>query len=741
MTILSKTVGNEFFLQGKYLAVGLSKDGSIGTTGAAPTGVNSDTEMGYLRLGLVGDTDGFGVGKAATRDAIVRGVGVEGFNIGYKAGGKTYVQSNQTLTGLSEIAGKGSSTATDSAATAVWNGVTTEKLQVNQKVTLGDDAKYLRIEVTLTNASGAALNDLRYMRTMDPDLAVGFATVNTVVKQGEGSALITAAATANSDPLFLYANDPRAVVTTYGFINENPYDAKVATPQAVGTRTTTDTSINIDFTLGTLEAGGSTTLVFYLGITDNLSTTIQQIDKLFPAGAGSAPIPEKPANDAPDAVDDAVSVVSGNAVKGNVLSNDKDANGDALTATLKTGPANGTVTLNADGTYTYTANKGYTGTDSFTYTASDGKATDTATVKVTVNAAPNTGPVATADTATVTAGATTSGNVLSNDKDADGDTLTAALRTGPANGKVTLNVDGTYTYTANKGYAGTDSFTYTASDGKATDTATVTVTVTAPEIKVPVVTAPDIKAPVVTAPDIKLPDSGLELSDLIKRGSTVDGSASTSDTLKGAAGPNSFYFDLAAKTGADKISNFGRDDVLVTKGMLYDGNNDGLITFTKNKLSLDVPKSTDSVTITGVSSLRYLGTDEAGLSIYANATVKPKGAIEGTINDDVLKGGAGDLKKDVFFFDTALGLDLGNDRIDNFGAKDILVTTSALSSISLGTDGLVKLGGGLGEIDLNGMTGAPVPGLELDGTVVKNGVSYFVYSAAGSSAGLADLAF
>ncbi len=69
-----------------------------------------------------------------------------------------------------------------------------------------------------------------------------------------------------------------------------------------------------------------------------------------------------------------------------VLTNDSDPDGDAIHASLATGPASGTVSLNADGSFTYTPNLGFNGTDSFTYIANDG-ALDSApaTVAITVN--------------------------------------------------------------------------------------------------------------------------------------------------------------------------------------------------------------------------------------------------------------------------------------------------------------------------------------------------------------------
>ena len=70
--------------------------------------------------------------------------------------------------------------------------------------------------------------------------------------------------------------------------------------------------------------------------------------------------------------------------------------------------------------------------------------------------------------------------VLDNDSDPDGDTLTATVNTGPSSGTVTLNGDGSFIYTPNANFNGSDSFTYDASDDNGgTATATVNLTVNA----------------------------------------------------------------------------------------------------------------------------------------------------------------------------------------------------------------------------------------------------------------------
>ncbi|GAG99050.1 unnamed protein product, partial [marine sediment metagenome] len=73
----------------------------------------------------------------------------------------------------------------------------------------------------------------------------------------------------------------------------------------------------------------------------------------------------------------------------------------------------------------------------------------------------------------------TAADMLSNDSDIDGDSLTIENFTQPEHGTVVDNGDGTFTYTAEQEYNGSDNFTYSVSDGNGgTDTATVNLTVT-----------------------------------------------------------------------------------------------------------------------------------------------------------------------------------------------------------------------------------------------------------------------
>lgn len=183
-------------------------------------------------------------------------------------------------------------------------------------------------------------------------------------------------------------------------------------------------------------------------------------------------------NDPPVAVNDSVTLPEDSpATTINVRANDQDVDGDTLTVTAVTQPAQGVVSL-TNGVVSYAPPANFAGDTTFTYTVSDGTTTAVATVTVTVTAV-NDAPEASDDAYTVTANsAATVLAVKANDLDVDSTTLTVVAVTQPAGGVVTL-AGGVVSFTPNAGFTGTATFTYTLSDGSASDVATVTVTVVA----------------------------------------------------------------------------------------------------------------------------------------------------------------------------------------------------------------------------------------------------------------------
>ncbi|WP_115936483.1 beta strand repeat-containing protein, partial [Aestuariispira insulae] len=280
-------------------------------------------------------------------------------------------------------------------------------------------------------------------------------------------------------------------------------------------------------------------------------------------------------NTAPVAVDDAAGITEDtapNPVTGNVLDNDNDADGDSLTVISVNGLSGnvgssltgsyGSLLLLSDGSYAYTLDNGNalvqalgvgeSLTESFTYTIDDGNGgTAQTTLTVTINGS-NDGPVAVADTNSVTEDSApnpVTGNVLDSHSDVDGDSLTVSLVNGSAGnvgstvsgsfGSLLLIANGSYSYTLDNsnslvqslgvGESLTDSFTYTIDDGNGgTAQTTLTITINGSNDG-PVAVADSNSITEDTAPN---PVTGTVLDN----DSDVDGDSLTVSLVNGSAG-------------------------------------------------------------------------------------------------------------------------------------------------------------------------------------------------------------
>jgi Ca2+-binding RTX toxin-like protein len=165
-----------------------------------------------------------------------------------------------------------------------------------------------------------------------------------------------------------------------------------------------------------------------------------------------------------------------------VLDNDTDLDGDAMSAVLVSGPSHdSSFTLNANGSFDYTPEAHFNGTDTFTYKADDGNLeSGVATATITVDAV-NDAPTAVDDPNYSTDEDTQLqvNGVLDNDTDPENDPLTAVLVSEPTHdSSFTLNADGSFDYTPEANFNGTDTFTYKADDGDLeSGVATATITV------------------------------------------------------------------------------------------------------------------------------------------------------------------------------------------------------------------------------------------------------------------------
>ncbi len=138
-------------------------------------------------------------------------------------------------------------------------------------------------------------------------------------------------------------------------------------------------------------------------------------------------------------------------------------------------PAHGSLALNSDGSFLYIPDAGFTGADSFTYTAKEGAAeAPPVAVTIAVNSHVLSARADSYSTEKNNILSVAAPGVLDNDTDANSHSLTAITETPRRMAPLTLNTDGSFIYTPDKDYSGTDSFTYKAHDG-AEDSAPATV--------------------------------------------------------------------------------------------------------------------------------------------------------------------------------------------------------------------------------------------------------------------------
>ncbi|ACV67860.1 beta strand repeat-containing protein [Desulfohalobium retbaense] len=233
---------------------------------------------------------------------------------------------------------------------------------------------------------------------------------------------------------------------------------------------------------------------------------------LVPEAEGEGILPEVEEDALPLAADDAFTIEEDpeSPLEGDLSLNDDPGDAPATFAILD-GPENGTATVNPDGTFSYTPSDNYNGPDSFTYTITDSDGdTDTATVTIEVTPV-NDAPQALDNEYSTDEDSSVGGNVITDtgfddelnvtgvDSDPENDPLTVTAVNGTAiesgdtitlasGALLTMNSDGTFTYNPNGQFeglggegsensAGSDTFTYTITDGDATSTADVTINV------------------------------------------------------------------------------------------------------------------------------------------------------------------------------------------------------------------------------------------------------------------------
>ena len=329
-------------------------------------------------------------------------------------------------------------------------------------------------------------------------------------------------------------------------------------------------------------------------------------------------------NDAPVAVNDSYSTTEDTALTiaaPGVLGNDTDVDGDPLTgdrgdpAGARHGDAERERQLHLH------AGAELQRPDSFTYKANDGALdSNVATVSITVNPV-NDAPVAANDSYTTNedTAADDRRRCLANDTDVDGDPLTAVQVAGPAHGTLTLNANGSFTYTPAANYNGADSFTYKANDGSLdSNVATVTLTVTAVnDAPVAVNDSYSVNTNAtltVATPGVLVNDSDIDSASI----TAVQVSGPTHGTLSLNANGGFVYTPTANYSGSDSFTYRANDGAL--------NSNVATVSITVVGTNVSVPNVVNMTQAAATTAITTVGL-VVGTVTNASSNTVPSGSV------------------------------------------------------------------------------------------------------------------
>ena len=458
------------------VTVGAANDAPIGSD----TSIRLDEDGTFNgRLPVATDPEGslvsYGLGaQAANGTAVIRADGTFSYSPNPNFNGTdrfTYTVSDGTATSTYTV-------------TVTVNAVNDAPVGSNTSIAVTEDTRFDGQLPTAIDPEGQAV--VYGLGTQ--------ATKGTVTVNPNGSFSYVPGADADGSDSFTYtvsdgtATSTYTVTVTIGAVNDPPVgsDASIAVNEdsvATGRLPTArdPEGLPVSYGLGAqalhgtvaIQADGTYRYVPNANFNGTDSFTFTVSDGVT-TSTYTATVTVNAVNDAPVSSSTSISVPEDGQATGN-LPPAFDADGDPVAYNVGAPPRNGSVTIAADGRYTYVPNPNFNGSDSFTFTVNDGRAVNTYTVTVTVD--PINDPPVGADGAIAVTEDTAFNGRLPVASDPDGDRLTYGLGRTPAHGTLSLNPDGTYRFVPDRNFNGSDSFTYVVSDGTATSTYTITITV------------------------------------------------------------------------------------------------------------------------------------------------------------------------------------------------------------------------------------------------------------------------
>ncbi|WP_274026033.1 tandem-95 repeat protein [Vibrio parahaemolyticus] len=372
----------------------------------------------------------------------------------------------------------------------------------------------------------------------------------------------------------------------------------------------------IDKGNGTLVDNGDGTWTFTPQIDDDteVSFTFDIIDDEDLVVSGSANLDILPINDAPNAENDVITTEEDTAVTIDVLVNDSDVEGDALSIQSASVPSEqGSVDI-VDGKLVFTPAENFNGEATITYIVTDGDLTDEAKVTVTVTPV-NDSPVAVDDTTSIQEDTAVTIDVMPNDTDVDGDTLSIQSASVPSDQGTVEIVDGKLVFTPAENFNGDAEVTYTVTDGQLTDEAKVTVTVN------PVNDAPTIKVDAVES----ITEDAVSTDTVVATLEVVDTDTPEDQLTVSLENNSNGYFVLVGnevkltQAGVDAVNN----DELNLKDLTISASvSDGVNPTANDSDSLIVNRVNDAPTVENAIADQVLSEDFDAFTIDLNEVFK-----------------------------------------------------------------------------------------------------------------------
>ncbi|WP_025699503.1 fibronectin type III domain-containing protein, partial [Paenibacillus durus] len=312
-------VGNDVFLGGNFIEVGIAGIGSFGTASSAPAGFHPTG--GRPAIGFNVDNDGYDTGSPMNSgDYFLPGGPYEAFIVGYRSGSETGMINkfmNAARTGSSQIPSVTTDISSGDTLAARTIGTTSDgKIQVEQTVSFGVNDKYFKVSVKLKNISDETVYDVRYMRSVDPDIDMDmngtYNTLNSVPQNppNDSSAIVISKGPITGNALVLMSADPN-VRASVGYGND-PYAAAAYDPDGsrlLKPESSEDTWIGLTGALGSLAPDQMKTFNLYESLDPDIDEAINNISN------EAAPVPAAPTGLAATAGDGQASL-SWNSVTG-----------------------------------------------------------------------------------------------------------------------------------------------------------------------------------------------------------------------------------------------------------------------------------------------------------------------------------------------------------------------------------------------------------------------------------------